>query len=134
MAISDPSSALESPPHASLVFEDPAFVMPVALPPGPSEGSEASLGWAPVVPFSAVPSVPDFLAGGPLPDNLGCWCSLTPVANCSMASVSLDEVEAFSLSSENVSVLSVNLGLTSGEMFFVGVLDCSVISVLLGLE
>ncbi len=59
-SISDPSVSLESVPVASNVLEDIAVVMPESLVPGPSDGGESSLGWAPVVPLVVVPSVPDF--------------------------------------------------------------------------
>jgi len=116
------------------VFEDIAAVMPITLPPGPSEGSETVLGWAPVVPLAVVPSVPDLLSWRPLPDNLGWWCFLTPVAHFHVASVSLDEAETFGLSGENVSVLFIDLGLGSSIVFLVGVLDCFAVFILLSLE
>ena len=58
-SVSDPLSTLESVPVVAVVLEDPAVVMPVSLVPGPSDGGESSLGWAPVVPLVVVPSVPD---------------------------------------------------------------------------
>lgn len=53
------------------VFEDPAVVMPESLIPGPSGGGETILGWAPVMPSSTKPSVPDAVYFVPLPSNFG---------------------------------------------------------------
>lgn len=60
---SDPASVLESVPDVVDVLKDVSIMMPVALPPGPSGVGEALLGWAPVVPFTVVESVPDLLGG-----------------------------------------------------------------------
>ena len=68
-SISDPSVSLESVPSSVLVLEDPAVVMPESLIPGPAVGGESSLGWAPVMPFVVIPSIPDLGLGVPFPDH-----------------------------------------------------------------
>jgi len=61
--------SLESVPSSVLVLEDPAVVMPESLIPGPAVGGESSLGWAPVMPFVVIPSIPDLGLGVPFPDH-----------------------------------------------------------------
>ena len=117
--ISDPLVSLESVPVSSVVFEDPAVVMPVALIPGPSIGGEASLGWSPVVPFAIIESIPDLVSWIPFPDDSWSSSSLAPVANLWVSSILLDEVKALSLSGEDVVVLSINLLLGSLIVLFV---------------
>merc|ERR1712072_202022 len=64
------------------------------------------------MPSSVVPSVPNFLTRDPFPDNSGSsHLPFTPFADFFMSSVSSHEVKAFSLSCEDVSILSVNLSL-----------------------
>jgi len=55
-----------------------------------------------------IPSVPDLLSWRPLPDDLWCWCLLTPVADSTVPFVSLDKFETFPLSVKNMSVLLVD--------------------------
>jgi len=62
-SVLDPGSSLESVPDVVRVSEYVTIVMPVSLPPGPSNMSEAFLGDSPVVPFAVVESVPDLLGG-----------------------------------------------------------------------
>ena len=69
LCVEDPFAALESVPLAVDEFVDIACMMPVALIPGPAGSGESRFGWAPVVPFVVIPSVPDFLGGNPLPSD-----------------------------------------------------------------
>ena len=69
LCVEDPFAALESVPLAVDEFVDIACMMPEALIPGPAGSGESRFGWAPVVPFVVIPSVPDFLGGNPLPSD-----------------------------------------------------------------
>lgn len=78
---------LESPPCMMHVLEDPTVVMPVSLVPGPSDGLESLLGWAPVVPSVVIPSIPDFVIRVPFIFNKWCLGMSAPVANLRVLSV-----------------------------------------------
>jgi len=78
---------LESVPVAFNVFEDPTVVMPVSLVPGPSDGLESCLGWAPVVPSVVIPSIPDFVIRVPFIFSKWCLGMPAPVANLRVLSV-----------------------------------------------
>ena len=83
--------------------------MPVATVPGPSVGSEACLGWAPVVPLAGPPPVPNVLGAHPLPSDRWWWGVLTPMTKGSTVSrVLLKEAQAFGLGAENGFVFSVD--------------------------
>lgn len=107
----DPLTVLESPPVAVFVFPDVAFMMPVAIIPGPAVSSEAIFAWTPVVPSAIVPSVPGFLLRVPFPNDF--WFLVlgsAPLANLWVSLVLLDEVQTFFLCVEDSFVLGVNLG------------------------
>jgi hypothetical protein len=127
LTVSDPSLSLESVPESFMPFEDIASMMPVTFVEGPSSSGESSLGWSPVVPLATIVSVPDFLAGNPLPSVDHSVLS-APVADSMMISMCFDEFHALSLSGENVVVFSINLMFTFTVMSFVGVLNIFVIS------
>lgn len=113
-SVFDPLATRESVPHVVDILVDITTMMPEALIPSPASSGEAMLGWAPVVPFVVIPSIPDLFSWRPLPDDLWCWSFLTPVADSAMASVFLNKVKTFRLCGKNVFVLSVDplLGVT----------------------
>ena len=119
----NPSLTLESVPHAVDEFEDVSSMMPVSFIEGPATLGESTLGWTPVVPFAVIESVPDFLAGNPLPSDGWDLLLSASLANLRMSSVLPNEAEAFSLSGEDVFVLSINLLLGLAVVGFVVSLD-----------
>jgi len=122
-SVFDPLVSLESVPDTFVESEDPAVVMPESLIPSPSNWGESSLGWAPVVPFVVIPSIPDFTFWVPFPDDWWGLCLLAPVANFRMSSILLNELHAFLLGGKNVIVLSINLFFRSVIMLFIGSFD-----------
>lgn len=119
LSVLDPFSSLESVPHAVDILEDPTVVMPVSLIPGPSLGGESVLGWSPVMPFTHVPSEPNFILWIPFPDNLWCLGMFTPVADLRVASIFLNESQASGLSVKNVVVLLINLSFSEAIVLLV---------------
>lgn len=109
LSIFDPISSLESEPNTVVEFEDESFMMPVAIVPGPSLGSESLLRWTPVVPGATIKSVPDFVGAIPFPVNLWHLGCPAPIANSHVTSVFLHECKAFLLGAQDLVVFFCNV-------------------------
>ena len=109
LSIVDPLARLESVPFLVYILVNVATMMPVSLIPTPSSMSEAFLGWAPVVEFIIIPSVPNLLVYNPLPLRFWSWSFVAPFANGMVIFVLLYKIQASLLCSENLLVILVNL-------------------------
>lgn len=107
--------------------------MPVASVVRPSDGSETSLGWAPVVPFFIVmrKSIPDFESIVPFPQDLWDLRIFTPCANFEVTWVLLYELKTFGLGAKDVMVLSIDLFPRFAEMFLGSASDVIAITCML---
>jgi len=114
-----PFSVDISPPLAVIIFISKATMMPVASVVWPSYGSKSFLWWTPVVPFLIVVRelIPDLKSSVPFPQNLWDLGIFTPCANFKVTWVLLNKFHTFSLGTENVVILCINLIPSFTKMF-----------------